>query len=100
MIIGPTNVGKSSLFNLLVQDEKMIVSPVRGTTTDQSMQSIDVAGKKVNIIDSAGIRNPQNIIEAKGIDKTIQRISIKSKILSWFYLRTPSIKIILLILIK
>ena len=32
----------------------------RGTTTDQSMQSIDVAGKKVNIIDSAGIRNPQN----------------------------------------
>ena len=46
MIIGPTNVGKSSLFNLLVQEEKMIVSPIRGTTTDQSMQSIDVAGKK------------------------------------------------------
>ena len=74
MIIGPTNVGKSSLFNLLVQEEKMIVSPIRGTTTDQSMQSINVGGKKVNIIDSAGIRSPQNIIEAKGIYKTIQNI--------------------------
>ena len=57
LIIGPTNAGKSSFFNFLIQDNKMIVSPIKGTTTDQLEQSIEINRKKVTIIDTAGIRD-------------------------------------------
>ena len=53
LIIGPTNAGKSSFFNFLIQDNKMIVSPIKGTTTDQLEQSIEINRKKVTIIDTA-----------------------------------------------
>tara|TARA_X000000950_G_scaffold113448_1_gene142759 strand:+ start:1008 stop:2399 length:1392 start_codon:yes stop_codon:yes gene_type:complete len=79
MIVGPTNVGKSSLFNFLIQDEKMIVSNIEGTTTDQSEKSIDIFGNKANLIDSAGIRMAKNSIESKGIKKTFETINKTQK---------------------
>ena len=57
LIIGPTNAGKSSFFNFVLQEEKMIISPEKGTTTDQSEQSMEIFGSKVTLIDSAGIRD-------------------------------------------
>ena len=76
MIIGPTNAGKSTFFNFLLQNDKMIVSPKEGTTTDQSDQSIDLLGEKAIITDTAGIRNTKNEIESLGVKKTI--LSIKT----------------------
>ena len=69
LIIGPANAGKSTFFNFLLQNDKMIVSPKEGTTTDQSDQSIDVLGEKVIITDTAGIRNTKNEIESLGVKK-------------------------------
>ena len=63
LILGPANAGKSSFFNFLLQDERMIISPEKGTTTDQAEQSIEINGNKVTIIDSAGIRNSKKKIE-------------------------------------
>ncbi len=74
MIIGPSNAGKSSLFNLLLQEERMIVSSIKGTTTDQTEQNIDIYGHKVKLIDSAGIRDTKNKIEKKGVSKTYETL--------------------------
>ncbi len=81
LIIGPTNAGKSSFFNFLLQEDKMIISPIKGTTTDQSEQSIEVNGKKVNIIDTAGIRDSENKVEKMGVVKTMQAIKLHDKII-------------------
>ena len=81
LIIGPTNAGKSTFFNFLLQNDKMIVSPTEGTTTDQSDQSIDLLGEKVTITDTAGIRNTNNEIESLGVKKTILSIKTSQKII-------------------
>ena len=81
MIIGPANAGKSTFFNFLLQNDKMIVSPKEGTTTDQSDQSIDLLGEKVIITDTAGIRNTKNEIESLGVKKTILSIKTSQKII-------------------
>ena len=81
LIIGPTNAGKSSFFNLLIQDNKMIVSPVKGTTTDQLKQAIEINGKKVNLIDTAGIRDGKGKVEKIGVAKTLESINTHNKII-------------------
>ena len=81
LIVGPTNAGKSTFFNFLLQSDKMIVSPKEGTTTDQSDQSIDVLGEKVIITDTAGIRNTKNEIESLGVEKTISSIKTSQKLI-------------------
>jgi len=74
LIFGPPNAGKSSLFNLLCQEDRMITSKIKGTTTDQGSQSLELFGKKIMIIDSAGLRKSSTLIEKKGIKKTIDSI--------------------------
>ncbi|MFL2660689.1 MAG: tRNA uridine-5-carboxymethylaminomethyl(34) synthesis GTPase MnmE [Alphaproteobacteria bacterium] len=74
LIIGPTNAGKSSFFNFLLQEESMIVSSISGTTTDQAEKSLNINGKKVIIIDSAGIRASKKQIEIIGIQKTLKTL--------------------------
>ncbi len=69
LILGPTNVGKSSFFNFLFQEDKMIVSSTKGTTTDQAEKSLNINGKKAIIIDSAGIRDSKKQIETIGTKK-------------------------------
>ena len=74
LIFGPPNAGKSSLFNLLCNDEKVIVSPIKGTTRDQISADISLLGNKVTLIDSAGIRQSSDQVEKKGIEKTFRSL--------------------------
>jgi tRNA modification GTPase len=75
LITGRTNVGKSSLLNALLLKEKAIVTPVPGTTRDLIEDTIYLRGIKVKIIDTAGIREPGNIVEEEGIKRVRQKIS-------------------------
>ena len=73
-IIGRPNVGKSSLLNALLDEEKAIVTDIAGTTRDIVEGSVSIKGITLNLLDTAGIRNSDNIIETIGIDKSIKTI--------------------------
>lgn len=73
-IVGKPNVGKSSLFNALVQDERAIVHPTPGTTRDTIEETLDLGGIAVRFIDTAGIRTGEDGIEAEGIRRSQQKI--------------------------
>ncbi len=68
VITGKPNVGKSSLINTLTGKKKAIVTDIPGTTRDLITDTINISGIPVNLTDTAGIREPQNVIEKKGID--------------------------------
>lgn len=69
VIIGKPNAGKSSLLNALLDEEKAIVTDIAGTTRDLVEGTISLDGLVLNIIDTAGIRKTDNIIEKIGVDK-------------------------------
>lgn len=81
LILGKPNVGKSSLLNALLQEEKAIVTNIAGTTRDIVEGSINLGGITLNIVDTAGIRTTTDIIEQKGIDKGIKLIEESDLIL-------------------
>jgi tRNA modification GTPase len=68
VITGKPNVGKSSLLNALTGKKKAIVTDIPGTTRDLIMDTINIRGVPLNLVDTAGIRKPQNAIEKEGID--------------------------------
>ena len=74
IILGKPNVGKSSLLNALLEEEKAIVTNIAGTTRDIVEGSIYVGGIKLNLIDTAGIRKSNNVIEKIGIEKSLSLI--------------------------
>lgn len=74
LIVGRTNVGKSSLLNALVLEERAIVTPLPGTTRDLIEDIIHIKGLKVRIIDTAGFRLPADTIEKEGIDRVRKKI--------------------------
>lgn len=69
-IIGPTNVGKSSLLNALVEDDRAIVSDIHGTTRDTVEETAAIGPYKFRFIDTAGIRNTSDPIEKMGIERS------------------------------
>lgn len=73
-IVGKTNVGKSSLLNALLGEERAIVTNIEGTTRDTIKEKIFIDGVTVNLIDTAGLRESDDVVEKIGIEKTNQEI--------------------------
>ena len=80
-IIGRPNVGKSSLLNALLEEDKAIVTDIAGTTRDIVEGQITINGILLNILDTAGIRDTNNKIEAIGVEKSLQMIEDSDLIL-------------------
>ena len=72
VIFGPPNSGKSSLYNLLCQENKAITSSIKGTTRDKNTTQLEIFGLKSSITDTAGLRKAKNLVEKKGIRKTLK----------------------------
>lgn len=73
-IIGKPNAGKSSIFNYLLQTNRAIVSDIPGTTRDYIEEALILGGVVFNLIDTAGIRETDNIIEKEGVKRSYQKI--------------------------
>ena len=74
VIIGETNAGKSTLLNLLVGEERAIVSDIHGTTRDVIEDTVSINGKIFRFIDTAGIRDTTDTIESIGIERSLAKI--------------------------
>ena len=88
-IVGKTNVGKSTLLNRLLKDDRAIVSDVHGTTRDTIEDTIDINGITFRFIDTAGIRQTQDEVEQIGITRTYAAID-KARIVLWLTDAAPS----------
>ena len=83
-IIGAPNVGKSTLLNALLNEERAIVTPIAGTTRDVIEDILVIDGIKFRIIDTAGIRETQDLVESIGIERSKQAIE-KAEIVLMVY---------------
>lgn len=76
VIIGKPNVGKSSLMNCLIDEDRAIVTDIPGTTRDILEEHINIKGVPLNIIDTAGIRDTDDVIEKIGVEKSLEYAKI------------------------
>ena len=81
VIAGPTNAGKSTLFNLLLEEERAIISKTPGTTRDVLQDTINIEGMPIVLKDTAGIRKTKNKIEKAGINKTEKEMAAADLVL-------------------
>lgn len=90
VIAGRPNAGKSTLLNKLLKEERAIVSDIAGTTRDTIEEILNINGIKFRLIDTAGIREAQDQIEAIGVEKTLEKIA-QSAILLYVFdvIETP-----------
>ena len=88
-IIGKTNVGKSTLLNALLKDDRAIVSDVHGTTRDTIEDVMEIHGVQFRFIDTAGIRQTTDQVEQIGIERTFQAIQ-KARIVLWLIDEKPT----------
>lgn len=89
-IIGKPNAGKSTLLNTLLNEERAIVSDIAGTTRDTIEEELNLNGIVFRFIDTAGIRNTDDKVEAIGIEKTYEKISKAALVLYIFDLINDS----------
>src|SRR5690625_4186975 len=78
-IIGRPNVGKSSLMNTLVQENKAIVTEIPGTTRDIIEEYVNVRGVPLRLVDTAGIRDPQGSLEKCGVERSRQVMRVTER---------------------
>ena len=88
-LVGKTNVGKSTLLNKLLRDDRAIVSSVHGTTRDTVEDTIDLNGITFRFIDTAGIRQTTDEVEQIGINRTYAAIE-KARIVLWIIDAEPT----------
>ena len=88
-IVGKTNVGKSTLLNALLKDDRAIVSDIHGTTRDTIEDTIDINGITFRFIDTAGIRQTSDEVEQIGISRTYAAIE-KARIVLWLIDAEPA----------
>lgn len=88
-IVGNTNVGKSTLLNHLLHEDKAIVSDVHGTTRDFIEDTTVINGIQFRFVDTAGIRDTDDVVENIGIERTYQKMQ-EAKIVLWLIDRQPS----------
>jgi len=84
VIAGKPNVGKSTLLNVLLNEDRAIVSEIAGTTRDTIEDEMNIRGINFRFIDTAGIRDTQDIIEAKGVERTFEKIKSSAIVLYLF----------------
>ena len=80
-IVGRPNVGKSSLFNALAGAPRAIVTEVPGTTRDLVTEVIDIEGLRVTLVDTAGLRDAADIVEAEGVARSRQAVNVADLVL-------------------
>ena len=75
-ILGAPNVGKSSLFNALLNTDRAIVTPIAGTTRDVLTERADIAGFVLSLIDTAGVRDTTDVVEQEGIARSRAALAV------------------------
>ena len=89
LIVGKANVGKSSLFNILLRENRAIVTHLPGTTRDTIEELINIKGIAFKVIDTAGLKTPQNVIEKISIKRMMKHLREAKLILAMFDTSVP-----------
>jgi tRNA modification GTPase len=82
VLVGPPNVGKSSLLNRLVGEERAIVTPVPGTTRDALREPVDIEGVPLVVVDTAGLRDTDDPVERLGVERSRREIEAADLVLA------------------
>jgi len=83
-IVGPPNAGKSSLFNAILAEERAIVTEIPGTTRDTITEKIEIEGLAVRFVDTAGLREASDQIEAAGVERSRREIDAANLLIAIF----------------
>ncbi len=75
VIVGRPNVGKSSLLNALLSEDRAIVTPIAGTTRDSLRESVIIDGIRFNLVDTAGIVETEHPLDRMGVERSVQELS-------------------------